>query len=232
MFRLCLTVWCVCMVWADKRTPQELQEFRDRVTKERQEAMALLKMHKQLKEEGRTVEANKIMESIVARKSRMNQDLAGEGGLGETYLKYKQQVERKRHPFASASASEKSPLEWETARNAQMQEAVEKACAVMRQQAAELPAAAEWTAKIDEYQRLQIKLLEDQLEVSRGLDAGRNIKDPEEKRAFLTLQKQKRIERRPQEQIAYQRADALHKELAAQFKGIDGDGVERLTPDL
>jgi len=218
---------------ADKRTPEELKAFRDRITKERQESQRLLKTHKALKEAGRLDEAAQVMNEIYARKERLNIKVAEEAGLGETYLKYrKASGQVKKHPFASSATGEKSRLDWEKERNQEMKNGIDVKCQSMRQRAAGLADAEVWSDKISEYQQLQNELLDQQFEVSKSLEEVRFIKDAAEKKAFLEMAKQRRLERRPQETATYARIDSLHKELAAKFGTLEGDKAERVMPDL
>lgn len=218
---------------ANKRTPEELQAFRDKITKERKESQRLLKAHKALKEAGRLDEAAQVMNEIYARKERLNIKVAEEAGLGETYLKYrKASGQVKKHPFASSATGEKSRLDWEKERNQEMKNGIDAKCQSMRQQAAGLTDAEVWSDKIGEYQQLQNELLDQQFEVSKSLEEVRFIKDAAEKKAFLAQAKQRRLERRPQETATYARIDSLHKELGVKFGTLEGDKAERVMPDL
>jgi hypothetical protein len=217
-----------------QRSPEELREFREKVTKERVGSQRLLKTHKLLKEQGRLDEAAKVMEEIVARKQRLNEEIAGEAGLGDTYLKYRKTTEqKKKHPFANTKADGKSRIEWETERNMEMKSVIAKKCQAMTRKASVEEESAPWLSKISEYQRLQIEMIDQQLEVSKSFEAVREISDPAQRKSFLEEQKKRRIERRPQESAMQQRIDALHKELLTKFDGmLDGATPERFVPDL
>lgn len=209
-----------------KRSEAEIRAFREKVKHDRVMSMNLLKIHKQLKAEGRADEAAKIMEQIKARKQRFNDEVAEESGLGEAYSNSKT---RKAHPFANSKSREMDRIEWETENNLETLRITRQMCDAMLIRAALLPDSYVWKRKIESFYNLQSLLLDNELEMSKEFETVKEI-DAHARRMFNARQRQI-----SKFKLAKERADyvALHKELGGEFGVLTPQSLELLAiPDL